>query len=207
MKPELKFDVIDGGAFTWVNGVKGCLRETDVKIITDCAKNISFGGKYVEIGSWLGCSALLVAFHCPGRCKVYCHDLWEDELSPDSNPLPVEENVLYKFHKNIMDNDMEDIITPIRGDSSTMVTIHDDKSIDLAFVDGDHSYDGVMKDLEALYPKMKSKSIILCHDSDAETEALRALVDFCNAKNITDVRGFSATDMKMIIIDCPPPSS
>ena len=203
MKPEIRCDVINGGAYTYINGVKGCLRNTDTQIITDCAKTMSFGGKYVEIGSWLGCSALLVGFHCPGRCKVYCHDLWEDELPPDSNPPPVEENVLYKFHKNIMDNDMDGIITPVRGDSSTMLAIHEDKSIDLAFVDGDHSYDGVMKDLVALYPKMKPQSSILCHDSGEGSEALRALVDFCNSNNIRDVRGFNNTDMKMIIIDVP----
>ena len=82
---------------------------------------------------------------------------------------------------------MEDIITPIRGDSSTMMAIHEDKSIDLAFVDGDHSYDGVMKDLVAIYPKMKSQSVILCHDSDGETEALRALVDFSNNNKLTKI--------------------
>jgi hypothetical protein len=84
-----------------------------------------------------------------------------------------------------------------------MVAIHEDKSIDLAFVDGDHSYDGVMKDLVAIYPKMKPQSSILCHDSGEDSEALRALVDFCNNNNIGDVRGFRNTDMRMIIIDVP----
>jgi len=157
-----------------------------------------FGGKYVETGSYLGCSALIVGFHCPGKCKVYCHDLWEDEFAQGIVPV---ENMIYKFHKNIMDNDLEDIITPVRGDSSTMVAIHEDKSIDLAFVDGDHSYDGVMKDLVALYPKMNPQSSILCHDSEEGSEALRALVDFCTNNKLTNVIGFRDTNMKMIVID------
>jgi predicted O-methyltransferase YrrM len=200
MKIVITHDVIDCGAFTWVNGVKGCLREVDAKILINASRSMPFDGKYVEVGSWLGCSSILVALHSPARCKVYCHDLWSKDFPKGSNPPPDEDNIGFQFHKNVMDNNLDDIITPVCGDSSTMLGIHADASIDMAFIDGDHSYDGITKDLEAIFPKMTPQSVILCHDCNTGTDALRGLVDFCNTHGLEDVRGFDGTDMKMIVL-------
>ena len=200
MKPDITHGVINGGAFTWINGVKGCLREADTQILINAARTIPFGGKYVEVGSWLGCSGIIVAFHSPARCKIYCHDLWSENFPVGSNPPPTEDNIGIQFHKNVIDNNLDDIITPVCGDSSTMMAIHSDKSIDMAFIDGDHSYEGITKDLEAIFPKMKSNSIIFCHDCNTGTEALRGLVDFCNSHDLKDIRGFNNTDMKRVVL-------
>ena len=96
---------------------------------------------------------------------------------------------------------LEGTIIPVAGDSSSMLAIHPEGSIDWAFIDGDHSYDGIKKDLEAIYPKMKPDSYILCHDCDKDTDALRGLTDFCAGHGIPSVCGFDKTDMKMIIIN------
>jgi len=44
-----------------------------------------------------------------------------------------------------------------------------DESIDLLFVDGDHSFDGCLSDLRNWYPKVKPNGVILGHDYDWET--------------------------------------
>jgi predicted O-methyltransferase YrrM len=40
---------------------------------------------------------------------------------------------------------------------------------DVAYIDGDHSYEGIKRDLEKVLPAMKPTSLILIHDVDAVT--------------------------------------
>jgi hypothetical protein len=63
------------------------------------------------------------------------------------------------------------------------------QAVDFAIVDGDHSYRGVLADLETLAPHMKSGGYIFAHDyrrRDPEYEGLTAAVDHFAA-----MRGFA----------------
>ncbi len=57
-----------------------------------------------------------------------------------------------------------------------------DQSIDIVYVDADHSYEGVTKDLELWTPKVKTGGIISGHDYDptgsAWQECRRAVDDY-----------------------------
>lgn len=179
---DLKYEIVDDIAFTYANGVKGTLNYYDTMTLMDEMSNLKPDSKYVETGSYLGCSAIIAGCTMKGNPQVYCHDLWfedMDRLPVDGGPPPKVENHLYTFYDNVKKNKLERIIIPIRGDSSYTIGIHDDESIDLSFIDGDHSYDGVMKDLEAILPKMKPHGIILCHDCHGENIVTKAVRDFC----------------------------
>lgn len=52
----------------------------------------------------------------------------------------------------------------LRGLSSEMVTNVPDNSIGLLYLDGDHSYEGVITDLRLWYPKVVSGGVIAGHD-------------------------------------------
>lgn len=55
-----------------------------------------------------------------------------------------------------------------------------DESIDFIHLDGDHSYDGVMNDLNAWFPKIVCVGIISGHDFlRTEYGVQRAVTDFC----------------------------
>jgi hypothetical protein len=56
---KLDFEVIDGIAFTYVNSVKGTLNQMDVKVLLNYYNTLPFNSKYLEIGSYLGCSSVL----------------------------------------------------------------------------------------------------------------------------------------------------
>lgn len=112
----------------------------------------------------------------------YAHDVWDfDSLKGDSvmPPKVLEGDYFKMFYDNIRDSGLQNKVIPIRGDSKyTIGAIHKDKSIDIAFVDGDHSFDGIYGDLVALLPKMKTGGVILCHDCTKGSDTRRGLEKF-----------------------------
>lgn len=199
---ELKYDEVNGIAYTYINGVKGTLRPVDAKLIRDLAIQIPMNGTYVETGSYLGCSSIIAGLHARHGVKVYAHDIWTEsmkQLEAESGPPPETDDYFFQFYKNVRDNGLERVVIPIRGDSKYTLGIHEDDSIDVAFIDGDHSYEGFLGDMKAIYPKMKPKSGILCHDTSWEG-VKKGLDEFCGEYDITP-RMFQGTDMCYLVID------
>ena len=201
---DIKYSVDDNGiAYTFLNGVKGTLNQMDVEILKYNMSKLEPNSVYVEIGSYLGCSGILAGHVMKGNALIYCHDIWfsnMEELSLESGPPPKTDDYFYKFYKNVKDNNLEHNIIPIRGDSSYTICIHGNESIDLAFIDGDHSYEGVLKDLEMIYPKMKPNSIILCHDATLGSSVDKAILEFAKSKNITDLRVHNPSSIISIVL-------
>lgn len=58
--------------------------------------------------------------------------------------------------------------------------------VDAVFIDGDHSYQGVMYDLEQWGERCKPGGVILCHDADTPsfTGVRQAIEEFCNARGL-----------------------
>ena len=58
-----------------------------------------------------------------------------------------------------------------------------DKTINVLHIDGDHSYEGVTKDLNLFFPKMKDKSVIIL--DDIKWVGIRTAADeFCDKNNL-----------------------
>ena len=55
-------------------------------------------------------------------------------------------------------------VTKHRGDSSTILQSFPEGYFDWIYVDGDHSYQGVVKDLEAAHRAIKSGGHLMCND-------------------------------------------
>lgn len=68
----------------------------------------------------------------------------------------------------------------------------DDASLDFVFIDGDHSFEQVYKDLKNYYPKIKTSGILSGHDYNFDYEndkpVKRALKLFMKEFNILDER-------------------
>lgn len=83
-------------------------------------------------------------------------------------------------------------VTFLIEDSKTAHKKYEDNFFDWIYVDGDHSYDGVMSDLINFYPKLKINGIFSGHDWDVDpgmNEASlfgvqKALYKFAEDKNI-----------------------
>jgi predicted O-methyltransferase YrrM len=62
-----------------------------------------------------------------------------------------------------------------------------DVTFDLAFIDGDHSYDAVMKDLKDAHRQMNPGGLILCHDADCPNSfpgVRKAIDDYCEDRGL-----------------------
>tara|TARA_Y100000768_G_C23989983_1_gene691766 strand:+ start:7068 stop:7673 length:606 start_codon:yes stop_codon:yes gene_type:complete len=120
-------------------------------------------------------------------------------------------NLLKTQHKNII------FYRTFSTDKNTINSI-EDNSIDLIFIDGNHSYKYVLDDLENYYPKLKHTGIICgddffmrTHDNDVlntmpgnegydEPMVYEAVIEFCKRHNKTysefgEHRGYGKTFM------------
>lgn len=77
----------------------------------------------------------------------------------------------------------------IQGDSMAVSkTWPKDKKIAVLFIDGDHSYEGCKADIDAWYPHMAKKGVMLFHDCDESSPGVvQAVKEFVEDKGFKDV--------------------
>ena len=200
---DLKFEVTDDGmAYTYVNGVMGTLNEADTNVLLNHYIQLPMNSKYIETGSYLGCSGVLAGLSSKHGSTVFCHDIWfeniEDITATGTRPPDGVDDYFFTFYENVLNNNLQNIIIPIRGDSVYTLNIHRDESIDLAFIDGDHTYEGALKDLDTVLPKMKKGGVILCHDCRPGSDVSKALREFCMKNEIQNASGFEHSSIVKI---------
>jgi len=147
---------------TRYKGVEGALTINDAIAIKGLAESFCLGPsrdgalRYAEVGSYLGLSATIVADACP-KAMVFAHDLFpmaSAELTDASHPPPLADRMLVRFWEGIARNNMEGRVVPMRGRSAETLQVHGAGSLDLGFVDGDHSEGGTLNDLRLLWQKV-----------------------------------------------------
>ena len=120
---------------------------------------------FVEVGSWLGHSVSYLAQKVKDKpnIKIYAIDLFDD--SYDLRDHKHLDGIRYKlFQNNLMEANVNDIVVPIKSISWDGAANFSDKSVDFVFIDADHSYEAVKKDIEAWIPKIRKNGIISGHD-------------------------------------------
>lgn len=129
----------------------------------------------VEVGVWLGRSAAYFLSLCKEENKniqFYCVDLWggkQDDSNMDSIVASHGGSILHQFETNMKDCGHENKYIKIVGDSSQSAEKFSNKSLAFCFVDANHHYEHVKKDIMAWIPKMKANSIMAGHDIDRES--------------------------------------
>lgn len=124
--------------------------------------------KIIEIGvAWASTTRYL----CRGAKStggfVYGYDIWEEYgLNKMWKPFTTREQCLELLNKGGFDNVQ---LTKIDSMSENFKNIfhehHNNSVIDFAFIDGDHSYDGIKNDFDIVYPYMSQTGIIAFHDT------------------------------------------
>jgi len=124
----------------------------------------------VEIGSFLGRSTRALADHTPG--KVLAIDDWQGvRLTHWGDQVPVPPNCYETFCKNLSDLIPSKVI-PISTDHAH---IPFDAHADLVFIDGDHEYESVKRDIKYWRPRCG----FLCGHDSRWRGVERALEELC----------------------------
>jgi len=135
------------------------------------------GAVFVEVGAYLGRSSLYLASRIQAsgkRIRVYVVDLWDgwlyDDYREDSQEEqgdvrgPEWEDVFWRFIRNVRRAGVEDVIYPLKMPSEQAANLFEDGTLDFVFLDADHSYEAVRRDLEAWFPKVKRRGVLGGHD-------------------------------------------
>ena len=70
------------------------------------------------------------------------------------------------------------VLEVLRGDSSTHLARYPDNTFDMIYLDGDHSYEGVKKELVVAYAKTKHDGWIMGHDYEMNYEKAKTRYEF-----------------------------
>lgn len=118
----------------------------------------------VEIGVWKGASISYLAYNNPNS-KIYAVDLFNDTYRYKKGKLKeAAQSILSFYNDQLIKTNTRHIITDIKEYSWNGAKHFEDNSIDFIFIDADHSYEAVVKDLEAWFPKIKKNGIFSGHD-------------------------------------------
>jgi predicted O-methyltransferase YrrM len=115
----------------------------------------------LEVGVWKGEYAAAILEQCPFIRRYYMIDPWAN--LPDWNkPCNASSEVFGKAYEQAMG--VTDFASSkrvvLRGRTKEMVASIPDKSLDFAYIDGDHTLRGITIDLVRLLPKLKEGGIL-----------------------------------------------
>ena len=145
----------------------------------------------IEVGTWLGLSALNMASNLrhmgmTDSC-VLCIDTWLGSAVHWQNPNYFKELKLkngfpsfyYEFLSNVLNFDLQDLILPLPVPSSIAFRLLSAKNIlaDLIYIDGSHDYEDVSSDIQ-LYWQLLRPGGILFGDDWGFTDVKRSVVEF-----------------------------
>lgn len=133
----------------------GALNDWDIERLVTESQKLKPNEVYLEVGVDRGKSLSIV--RRVSKAKVYGVDI---------NRPP-------ELHEWL---ETKPAVTFLQGDSSEIAKTFKE-TISLIFIDGDHSYLGCKKDIEAWFPKMKKGGVMLFHDYDQTSPGVIQAVD------------------------------
>ena len=149
-----------------------------------------------EIGVYQGLNAVNMLRNC-SRLKLYCVDGYE-RITVETGGAIVskrEIDTIRDFSIALL-NLFKDRVIRIFQQSEICYKDFPDEYFDYVYIDGEHLYDWVKRDIELWYPKVKKGGILAGHDYEMSS-VMRAVTEFRdirNMKNFTFSTGNGESD-------------
>jgi hypothetical protein len=129
---------------------------------------------FVEVGTWRGRSAAFMAVEIANstmahRIRFDCVDTWQgstDEPEHQQDPSVVNDTLYEEFLANMLP--VQGYYQALRMASTAAAKTYPDQSLDLVFIDAQHTYEAVREDILAWWPKVRVGGIIAGHDYNHE---------------------------------------
>jgi predicted O-methyltransferase YrrM len=139
-------------------------------IYKDIVEQADDDSLFVEIGSFKGRSTAFLAVEIANsgkKIKLECIDpmklMGHYADSAVEKPKEFEGYGEAEFHQRL--EPVKDYYKLHAMTSDEAAALYEDGSIDFIMIDGDHSYEGVKKDLENFLPKMRSGGLVTGDDA------------------------------------------
>lgn len=120
---------------------------------------------FVEIGTWKGKSAAFAGVEIANQKKNIRYDTI-DWFKGSGEPAHINDPEIDSLYEVCLSNlkPVLDYVNVINSDSVEAAKNYEDGSVDFLILDGDHSFDGVKRDLEAWLPKIKEGGVLCADD-------------------------------------------
>jgi len=154
--------------------VKGFLDKREAHCLYNIALEAGKKGPCLEIGSYCGKSSVYLGMACKENATVLFsidHHTGSEEQQPGEEYFDPDLfdkatgkiDTLRFFRKTIADFDLDDIVIPLVGRSSTIGRIWR-TPLSLLFIDGSHAYESVLSDYEIWAKNLIPGGYLLFHD-------------------------------------------
>lgn len=123
------------------------------------------GSRFAEIGVWKGRSAAFMGVEIINSnkdIKLHCIDTFGGSIE-HVDKREILDGTLYDVCVNNL-KPVSSVVEVFKNDSVLQAAAYEDKSFEFVFIDGDHTYDGVKRDIEAWLSKVKDGCILAGHD-------------------------------------------
>lgn len=138
----------------------------------------------VELGTWKGHSISYLGKKLLEQSydfKLYGVDLFDDSYihtKEGNSHLASQMKYIYDvYNQNLIDAGVREVIKDIKGNTWEVASQFEDNSVNFVFIDADHNYESVKKDILSWLPKMKKGGIMSGHDYFNNTCGVKQAVD------------------------------
>ena len=139
--------------------IGGWMSEDELTWLASQAKTHRF---IVEFGSFHGRSARAIADNLPEYGKLWAVDPWSgDYIDTEGHTLKFTTYVMPHFVRNLNDHIAAGRVIPKRGYSYEFDLPF---LVDMVFIDGDHRYETVRKDIRKAFTLLRVGGLICGHD-------------------------------------------
>ncbi len=186
--------------------IAGWARGDEAIELVQVARRLPADATVVEIGSFLGSSAVLLAGarKVAGSGAVHCVDPFD--ASGDAHSVPVYEGLLasiqspmrQEFEHNMQDAGVDEFVVVHQG-TAEAVGAGWSAPLDLLFLDGDHSPAGARSNYETWIPFLKPGGVLALHNSSDRVYSpghdghRRVVLESVHAPGFTNVRCVGST--------------
>jgi len=143
--------------------VQGWMSWEELAYLAEKAKSATC---VVELGSWKGRSTKAMAMTCKG--KIYAVDSWRGSTEGDATGVEAEqrgrETIKGEFYDNVAIEHKNVVVTDCEHAFAGTSLKHLAGTVDFAFVDGDHSFEHVKRDILTCLDLMAPGGILSGHD-------------------------------------------
>jgi GT2 family glycosyltransferase len=161
-----------------INNVEGWFSDDDISVYRTLASSLNNNSKILELGCFKGKSLCSISdIITKKKIKATVIDTFKGTENEEAHKGFKENEILTSFKKSISDFKIKNT-SIIIGDTIESACLIADNSIDLIFIDADHSTKAVYEDFKTYFDKVKDTGIISGHD--ITWESVRIALDKLN---------------------------